>query len=172
SEEARRLLVRLSDFFRYVVRQDRHIVEFGQEYFFVRTYLSLEQARYGERLRIRYDIEPQVLAAHVPVLTIQPLVENAVKHGLADKLDGGTVTLKARVDPLTRTTHIRISDDGVGMPPEVLERLSAGDGTADGGVGLRNISQRMEALYGERYRLDIRSKYGDGTTVEVWIPMG
>ncbi|WP_199432983.1 sensor histidine kinase [Qaidamihabitans albus] len=171
-EEARRLLLRLSDFFRYAVRQDRHLVEFGQEYFFVRTYLSLEQARYGERLRVRYDVEPQVLTAHVPVLTIQPLVENAVKHGLADKLDGGTVTLKARVDPLTRTTSIRVSDDGVGMDPDVLERLTSGAGAANGGVGLRNISERLETLYGERYRLDIQSHYGDGTIIDLRIPLG
>ncbi|PXY19728.1 histidine kinase [Prauserella muralis] len=171
-EEARQLLLRLSDFFRYAVRQDRHLVEFGQEYFFVRTYLSLEQARYGERLQIRYDVDPQVLTAHVPVLTIQPLVENAVKHGLADKLDGGTVTLKARVDPLTRTTAIRVSDDGVGMRPEVLEQLTGEHGTPNGGIGLRNISERLEALYGERYRLDIQSHYGDGTIVDLRIPLG
>ncbi|EHR50803.1 putative regulator of cell autolysis [Saccharomonospora marina XMU15] len=171
-EEARRLLLRLSDFFRYAVRQEGHLVEFGQEYFFVRTYLSLEQARYGERLRVRYDVDPQVLTAHVPVLTIQPLVENAVKHGLASKVDGGTVTLKARVDPLTRTTSIRVCDDGVGMSPELLERLTTGEGDAEGGVGLRNISQRLEALFGERYRLDIQSDYGDGTIVDLRIPLG
>ncbi|PRX50427.1 two-component system LytT family sensor kinase [Prauserella shujinwangii] len=171
-EEARRLLLRLSDFFRYAVRQDGHLVEFGQEYFFVRTYLSLEQARYGDRLRVRYDVDPQVLTAHVPVLTIQPLVENAVKHGLSDKVDGGTVTLKARVDPLTRTTSIRVTDDGIGMSAELLEQLTSGDGAADGGVGLRNISQRLQALYGERYRLDIQSDYGNGTVVDLRIPLG
>lgn len=171
-EEARRLLLRLSDFFRYAVRQDRHLVEFGQEYFFVRTYLSLEKARYGDRLRIRYDVDPQVLTAQVPVLTIQPLVENAVKHGLADKVDGGTVRLKARVDPLTRTTSIRVTDDGVGIGRDMLERLTSGDGAANGGVGLSNISQRLEALYGERYRLDIQSRAGGGTVVELQIPLG
>ncbi|MQA61248.1 MAG: sensor histidine kinase [Actinophytocola sp.] len=171
-EEARRLLLRLSDFFRYAVRQDRHLVEFGQEYFFVRTYLSLEQARYGDRLRVRYDVDPQVLTAHVPVLTIQPLVENAVKHGLADKVDGGTVRLKARVDPLTRTTSIRVSDDGVGIAPAVLERLASGETTENGGVGLSNISQRLEALYGERYRLDIHAPDGGGTVVDLHIPVG
>nr|BFF18267.1 hypothetical protein GCM10025730_17880 [Promicromonospora thailandica] len=98
-DEARQLLLRLSDFFRYAVRQEGQLAEFAQEYFFVRTYLSLEQARFGDRLRVRYDVDPQVLTAHVPVLTIQPLVENAVKHGLAAKVEGGTVTLRARVDP-------------------------------------------------------------------------
>lgn len=170
-EEARQLLLRLSDFFRYAVRQDGHFAEFGQEYFFVRTYLALEQARYGDRLRVRYDIDPQVLTAHVPVLTIQPLVENAVKHGLADKLDGGTVTLKARVDPLTRTTSIQVADDGIGIPSEVLARITNGAPDASGGVGLRNISERLATLFGERYGLDVRSVAGSGTVVDLRIPL-
>ncbi|MFC7405842.1 histidine kinase [Georgenia alba] len=187
-EEARQLLLRLSDFFRYAVRQDGHFAEFAQEYFFVRTYLSLEQARFGDRLRVRYDIDPQVLTTRVPVLTIQPLVENAVKHGIADKVEGGTIRLRARVDPLTRTTSIRVSDDGVGMRPEVLARLSDGerggpppesDATADGepgrarggGVGLRNISERLDSLFGERYELSITPAPGGGTVVDLRIPL-
>jgi LytS/YehU family sensor histidine kinase len=178
-DESRQLLLRLSDFFRYAVRQEGHFAEFAQEYFFVRTYLSLEQARYGDRLRVRYDIDPQVLTSRVPVLTIQPLVENAVKHGIADAVSGGTVRLRARVDPLTRTTWIRVSDDGVGMPPDVLERLRAGGRAAPpagakpghGGVGLPNISQRLEALFGERYRLDVESTPGQGTVVDLRIPL-
>lgn len=172
SAEARQLLLRLSDFFRYAIRQDGHFAEFAQEYFFVRTYLALEQARYGDHLGVRYDIEPQVLTARVPVLTIQPLVENAVKHGLANKITGGTVTLKARVDPLTRTTFIRVSDDGVGIAADVVERISSGDGMTDGGVGLRNISERLETLFGQRYSLDIQSNEGDGTVVALRIPLG
>ncbi|WP_246360785.1 sensor histidine kinase [Haloechinothrix aidingensis] len=171
-EEARQLLLRLSDFFRYAVRQDGHFAEFGQEYFFVRTYLSLEQARYGDRLRVRYDVDPQVLTTNVPVLTIQPLVENAVKHGLANKVDGGTVTLKARVDPLTRTTTIQVSDDGVGIEDDELEKIVSGDVTAEGGIGLRNISERLDTLFGERYRFDVRSTAGQGTVVDLRIPLG
>lgn len=171
SEEARQLLLRLSDFFRYAVRQDGHFAEFGQEYFFVRTYIALEQARYGDRVRVKYDIDPQVLTAHVPVLTIQPLVENAVKHGLADKLEGGTITLKARVDPLTRTTAIQVADDGVGIPPAVLDKIMLGELDASGGVGLRNISQRLETLFGERYRFDVQSTEGTGTVIDLHIPL-
>ncbi|GAA1772403.1 histidine kinase [Streptomonospora arabica] len=172
TEETRQLLVRLSDFFRYVVRQEGHFAEFGQEYFFVRTYVSLEQARYGDRVRVRYDIDPQVLTAHVPVLIIQPLVENAIKHGLAGKVEGGTVTLKARVDPLTRTTSIRVADDGVGIPSELLERISDGERREGGGQGLSNIAGRLASLYGERYRLDIQSTEDGGTVVDLQIPLG
>jgi two-component system LytT family sensor kinase len=171
AEEARTLLLRLSDFFRYAVRQDGQFAEFAQEYFFARTYVSLEQARYGERLRVRYDIDPQVLTAHVPVLIIQPLVENAIKHGLASKVKGGTVNLKARVDPLTRTTSIQVADDGVGIPTEVLTRITTGEFGTHGGVGLRNISQRLETLFGERYTLNVQSTVGTGTVVDLRIPL-
>ncbi|WP_324652487.1 histidine kinase [Georgenia sp. H159] len=184
-EEARELVLRLSDFFRYAVRQEGHFAEFAQEYFFVRTYLSLEQARFGERLDIRYDIDPQVLTSRVPVLTIQPLVENAVKHGIAGKKEGGTVRLRARVDPLTRTVLIRVSDDGVGMDPVTLAALAdqhsphppaAEDLPVTGarehaGVGLRNITERLHALFGDRYDLQISTPRSGGTVVDLSVPL-
>lgn len=191
-EEARELLLRLSEFFRYTVRQEGHFAEFAQEYFFVRTYLSLEQARFGERLDIRYDIDPQVLTSRVPVLMIQPLVENAVKHGIAGKKEGGTVRLRARLDPLTRMVSMRVSDDGVGMDAEVLERLmgeraaeklpdagsegdavltGAGEDGAHAGVGLKNITERLDALFGDRYDLSITTPRSGGTVVDLSIPL-
>nr|WP_246328159.1 histidine kinase [Garicola koreensis] len=181
-EEARELLLRLSEFFRYAVRQEGHFAEFAQEYFFVRTYISLEQARFDDRLQVRYDIDPQVLTSRVPVLTIQPLVENAVKHGIAAKPDGGTVRLKARVDPLTRTTTIRVSDDGVGIDPQVLSQLFSSNGGTGGegpvgagvehaGVGLRNISERLDSLFGDRYDLSISTPKSGGTVVELTVPL-
>ncbi|MGC0144777.1 histidine kinase [Pseudactinotalea sp. Z1732] len=186
-EEARELVLRLSEFFRYAVRQEGHFAEFAQEYFFVRTYLSLEQARFGERLDVRYDIDPQVLTSRVPVLTIQPLVENAVKHGIAGKKEGGTVRLRARVDPLTRTVSIRVSDNGEGIDAAVLATLTeqhnqraedlaspADRDTLPGahaGVGLRNISERLHALFGDRYDLQISTPRSGGTVVDLTVPM-
>ena len=123
---------------------------------------------------MRYDIDPQVLTSRVPVLTIQPLVENAVKHGIAAKPDGGTVRLKARVDPLTRTTTIRVSDDGVGIDPQTLAQLTSSNGATAGaetprsvaehaGVGLANISERLDSLFGDRYDLSISTPKAGGT---------
>jgi two-component system LytT family sensor kinase len=169
-EEARRLLVRLSDFFRYSIRQDGHFADFAQEYFFVRTYLALEQARYGESLNVRFDVDPQVLSVQVPVLTIQPLIENAVKHGLSEKVGGGTVSLKARVDPLTRTTLIQVRDDGVGMEDTLLDRVLSGNAPS-GGIGLRNINQRLESLFGERYSMHVESGRNKGTAVDLRLPL-
>ena len=174
-DAARELLLRLADFFRYAIRQDGQFAEFAQEYFFVRTYLALEQARFGERLRIRYDIDPQVLGVRVPVLVIQPLVENAVKHGLADKVGGGTVTLRARVDPLARCVNIQVRDDGVGIQSEQLGDTVNGDSVngshANGGIGLSNISERLATLFDDRYRMEVDSRPGRGTTVNLNIPI-
>jgi len=171
-EEARHLLLRLADFFRYAVQQEGQFAEFAHEYFFVRTYLSLEQARYEDRLKVHLDVDPQVLPALVPVLTIQPLVENAVKHGVAPLPNGGTVSLKARVDPLAGAIRISVRDDGGGMSTERLEQVVNGSiKERDSGVGLRNIHERLEHLYGERYRIDIRSSPGKGTRVELELPL-
>lgn len=172
AEATRQLLQRLAEFFRYAIRQDGHFADFANEYYFVRTYVALEQARYDDRLKVHYDVDPQVLAAQVPVLTIQPLVENAVKHGLARKAGGGTITLKARADPLAGATRIVVRDDGVGMAPEVLSGVLDGTYKADsGGVGLANISGRLQSLFGERYHLDIRSSPGKGTRIDLELPL-
>ncbi len=172
-DETRQLLQRLADFFRYSIQQEGQFAEFGHEYFFVRTYLSLEKARYEERLNLHYDVDPQVLRARVPVLTIQPLVENAVKHGLAPKSTGGTVALKARVDPLGGSIKIQVRDDGMGMEADVLRQVVAGrpPTSSSGGVALRNIHERLEGLYGPRYRFDVRSSPGKGTRVELDLPL-
>lgn len=171
-EVARQLLQRLADFFRYAMQQDGQFAEFAHEYFFVRTYLSLEEARFADRLSVHYDVDPQVLSTQVPALTIQPLVENAVKHGIGEKPQGGTVTLKARLDPLAGTVKISVRDDGVGMDSVVLDQVATGQYRSEvGGVALRNIVERLEALYGDRYRLDFRSSPGKGTRIDLDLPL-
>lgn len=171
-EEARQLLVRLADFFRYAVRQHGQTAEFAQEYAFVRTYLTLEQARFGERLQLDLDVDPQVLGVEVPVLVIQPLVENAVKHGVAAKVGRGKVSLRARVDPLARLVDVTVRDDGVGMDPEALDRTLRGEVAGeDHGVGLANIVERLDLLYGDRHEVTVRSRPDEGTTVRLRLPM-
>lgn len=171
-DETRQLLQRLADFFRYAVQQESQFAEFAHEYFFVRTYLSLEKARFEDRLNLHYDVDPQVLPAKVPVLMIQPLVENAVKHGLAPKAGGGTVSLKARVDPLASSMKIQVRDDGLGMEPDLLKEVVSGTfRSQSGGIALHNIHDRLEELYGSRYRFDIRSSPNSGTRVELDLPL-
>ncbi|CAN5543202.1 histidine kinase [soil metagenome] len=170
SEEARRLLVRLSDFLRYAMKYSGHAAPFGEEYFFVRTYLFLEKARFGDRLKVRYDVDPQCLSLPVPVLTIQPLVENAVKHGIAQQADGGLVELRARLEPIGGVLRIKVIDNGLGIAPERLSSLM----TMNGGEisALANIYERLTRLYGGRASFDISSTPGKGTSVSLGLPVG
>ncbi|MEX1177669.1 MAG: histidine kinase [Nitriliruptor sp.] len=171
-EEARQLLVRLADFFRYAVRQHGQFAEFAQEYAFVRTYVTLEQARFGDELQVDLDVDPQVLGVSVPVLVIQPLLENAIKHGVGGKVGRGRVTLRARVDPLARVVEVVVRDDGVGMDAARLDSVVRGAPSGDGqGVGLANISERLRLLYGDRHEVDVRSAPGEGTSVRLRLPM-
>jgi two-component system LytT family sensor kinase len=169
-EEARRLLVRLSDFLRYAIKHTGHLAPLGEEYFFVRTYLFLERARFGDRLKVRYDVDPQCLSLPVPVLTIQPLVENAVKHGIASQPEGGLVELKARLEPIGGVLRIRVTDNGVGIEnSRLVSLLSVGNGDYS---ALANIYERLVRLYGGRASLDVTSSKGKGTTVSLSLPIG
>jgi LytS/YehU family sensor histidine kinase len=174
-EEARQLLVRLADFFRYAIRQRGQFAGFSQEYAFVRTYVTLEQARFGDALNVEYDIDPAVLGVDVPVLVIQPLVENAIKHGASGKVGRTTVRLRARVDPLARMVDVTVRDNGVGMDEATLAAVTAATprsrADGDGGVGLSNIRERLALLFGDGHELEVRSVAGEGTTVHLRLPM-
>ena len=169
-EETRKLLVRLSDFLRYAMKHTGHFAPFSEEYFFVRTYLYLEKARFGDRLKIRYDVDPQCMSLPVPVLTIQPLIENAVKHGVGSKPEGGLVELRARLEPIGGVVRIRVSDNGVGMEPERLDSLL--EVGKDEVGALSNINERLVGLYRGRASLDISSSLGQGTSVSLSLPVG
>jgi LytS/YehU family sensor histidine kinase len=171
-EEARQLLVRLADFFRYAIRQRGQFAGFSQEYAFVRTYVTLEQARFGDALNVEYDIDPAVLGVDVPVLVIQPLVENAIKHGASGKVGRTTVRLRARVDPLARMVDVTVRDNGVGMDGATLAAVTAGErADGHGGIGLSNIRERLALLFGPSHEFDVRSVAGEGTTVHLRLPM-
>jgi len=171
-EEARRLLIRLADFFRYMytVQTDVQLVPFSAELAFVRTYLHLERARFGDRLHVVYDIDPQILSFPVPALTIQPLVENAVKHGIIPKLGPGTVVLRARTDLLAMRAYIEVRDNGVGAAPGTVRDALVGKSPAHG-IGLANIRERLEYLYGPRASMVIDSRPGVGTRVRLSLPV-
>ncbi|MGG1516109.1 response regulator [Paenibacillus oryzisoli] len=128
----------------------------------VRSYLAIESARFEDRLRVEYDIESKEWIG-VPPLSIQPLVENAVRHGIMRKPQGGTIRI--RVMDGEGVWQVAVEDDGVGIPPDRLAEISA-----TGGVGLANISRRLRLMYGEQ--LQIESWPGEGTRVSFIIPKG
>ncbi len=171
-EDARQLLVRLADFFRSAIRQRGQFAGFSHEYAFVRTYVTLEQARFGDRLNVEYDIDPAVLGVEVPVLVIQPLVENAIKHGASRRVGRTTVRLRARLDAPARMLDVTVRDDGVGMDLPTLAAVATGDAQpAASSVGLTNIRQRLALLFGPHHEFDVRSSEDEGTTVRLRLPM-
>jgi len=133
---------------------------------FVDTYFNIEQARYGSKIKLMKDIEIP-LDYQIPVLILQPLVENAVRHGISKKQEGGTVNI--RVMKLGDSLTIEIEDDGVGIDDEKLAQLLKDERTNQG-VGLLNIHNRLLRLYGRG--LEISSEAGYGTCIRLMIPKG
>lgn len=168
-ETARRLLIRLSSFFRYALKRGGHFNTLKEEIEYLNTYLILEKARFGEKLQITKEIDETVLPCQVPVLTIQPLVENAIKHGILPRSGQGTVKITAY--PADGEVMVAVHDNGVGIQPERLpEILKPGIGSGNG-VGLSNVHERLKSLFGEDHGLKIVSVPNVGTSVYLRVPL-
>ncbi|HEY1754225.1 MAG TPA: histidine kinase [Bryobacteraceae bacterium] len=154
---ARETVLNLADIFRYFLETRKSFLPLEQELHIVKAYLEIERLRLGEKLRTEIEVTAEALATPIPVLSIQPLVENAVKHGIAPLPHGGLVRIEAR-QRATGILEIRVSDTGSGF---------AAPGT--GGIGLGNVARRLELCYGPGTGLDIESGSG-GTTVSFAIP--
>lgn len=166
-DRARELLLEFADFTRYSFRASGAFVPLADELTNIERYLTLEQARFGERLQVALDIDPDVLGTRVPYLAIQPLVENAVRHGLEPKVGVGHVTLTAR--SVGTTTEISVEDDGVGGDPERVRAILAGEHESDN-VGLGNVDARLRQVYGDRYGLVVETAPDAGTKVTFHVP--
>ncbi len=160
----RDLVARLAGLVRYTLtaaRRDRVLLR--EELDFVRDYLALEQERMGVRLEVEIDADPDALDVPIPPMLIQPLVENAVRHGLAPTLEGGTVRIEAR--RIDGAVHVMVRDDGAGPsqpPADLLRPRGCGlEGAEAGGVGLSNTDARLRALFGDGLVLDVPGS-GDG----------
>ncbi|WP_395725393.1 sensor histidine kinase [Nakamurella sp.] len=168
-DRARELLLEFADFTRYSFRQAGEFTTLADELGNIEKYLTLERARFGDRLRIRWRIAPEVLGVVVPFLSIQPLVENAVRHGLAGRPGGGTVSVTA--EDIGPDCVISVEDDGQGMDPERVGRHDepGADHDADH-VGLGNVDDRLRAAFGEDYGLVVETAPDAGTKVIVRLP--
>ncbi|MHB1127399.1 MAG: histidine kinase [Bacillota bacterium] len=166
---ARRLLIHLADFFRQTLKRHGRFVSVREELECVHTYLVLEKARFGKKLHIIQDVDPDLLEHQIPVLSLQPLVENAVKHGLTPKVESGAIKISIHRE----ISHLvlSITDDGVGIPSDKVPLvLQPGYGSGNG-VGLSNVHERLKGIYGEEYGLHINSKEGKGTIMLMRIPV-
>jgi len=164
-EEARDLLTDFAEFTRYLFRDGRSYVTLGEEIEHVERYLRLEQARFRDGLHVMVDVPAETLGTVVPAMSVQPLVENAVRHGVERRAGRGRVAISARI--VGGDVELRVSDDGVGIEPQRLEAVLAGAG---GGIGVSNVDSRLRATFGERYALRIESDLGEGTTAVMTVP--
>jgi sensor histidine kinase YesM len=162
-ETAERALERFGDMLRYVLdvkRSAREDVTLADEMQFVHNYLSLEQLRLGDRLEVEERIDPETLDCVLPSLTLQPLVENAIKYGIAPIARGGTLHLIAFFDDESLVLEVR--DDGPGAPANILDNAS--------GVGLRAVRQRLETRYMKHASFGVTTAPGEGFAVRVQLP--
>jgi len=166
-ERARELVLDFADFTRYSFRRQGEFTTLAEELGSIHSYLTLERARFGDRLQVRLRVSPETLSTVIPFLSVQPLVENAVRHGLEPGERGGMVTI-ASLDDGTHT-EITVEDDGVGMAPEAAAALLAGEATATH-VGLRNVDARLRQLYGTGGGLVLETNLGSGTLVRMRVP--
>ncbi len=163
-ERALDTLLRLTALLRGVLRSEGEFTTLGRELDLIESYLDIERARFEQRLSVLIDVPPELRRLRIPPLVLQPLVENAVKHGIAPAREGGAVRISARLDDDTRTILLTVSDTGRGATKTQLRR-----GRTEG-VGLANIERRLAAQFGPGASLSIVSTPSVGTTVEVRLP--
>ncbi|BCS87378.1 LytS/YhcK type 5TM receptor domain-containing protein [Pseudodesulfovibrio sediminis] len=176
AEKARELLLDLSLYMRKNLDSSRGFIPLSDELDQVRSYLAIEQARFGDRIDVHWDIDETCAGWPIPPLIIQPLVENSVKHGILGRSHGGSVTITAsrKDDKL----HICVTDNGSGMNTaqihSLLEKIALtghpGLDSCREGIGIRNCASRLEQIYGPDCQLDILSHPGEGTQVSFSIP--
>lgn len=162
-ERARSMVVQLARIMRRRLRSQDHFAPLRDELEFIDDYLAIEMERFGDKLRVVREIEPSSADVPVPNMLLQPLVENSIKHGIAGKIDGGTITLRTR--EIAGRLAIEVEDDGVGISE--VESSSP----ADGGIGLNNIRERLQVLYNHDYTMTVESRSGEGTKVLIEVPV-
>ena len=169
-ELAREMVVKLANILRVLLKDREAFVPFSEEMAFTDDYLAIEVVRFGEKLRVVKEISAESLSVVVPSMLLQPLIENSIKHGLEPRIGGGTVTLRSRV--VGESLVVEVEDDGVGMAPE-RDVASAVGGLkrAGSGIGMRNVRERMEVLYGSAASVEINSRPGRGTKITLTMPV-
>jgi two-component system LytT family sensor kinase len=162
-EQARQVVYKLSNILRRLLRQQENLTPLREELTFIDDYLAIEMVRFGEKLRVVKDIDPATLDMLVPSMLLQPIVENSIRHGLASKVDGGTVRIRSRLITAGKF-QILVEDDGVGIPESKLATLF------EQGIGVSNVNERLKVLFGDDYKMWIDSRLGEGTSTGIELP--
>jgi len=161
-DSARSMIYKLSNILRRLLRKTDNFSPLREEISFIDDYLAIEMTRFGDKLHFLKEVQENTLDRLVPSMILQPIIENSIKHGLASKVEGGMVRLRAWLED-TRL-HILIEDDGVGIREEKLGDLF------EQGIGVSNVNERLRVLFGPGYRMLIESKPGQGTRTLIEIP--
>lgn len=164
---ARELVVEFADFTRYSFRRHGDFTTLAEELRCIDRYLLLERARFGDRVQVSLRIAPEVLSTVIPFLSLQPLVENAVRHGLEAKEGPGHISITA--NDSGAFAEVTIEDDGVGIDPDQLRSVLAGHSDGEH-VGLRNVDARLRQVYGDDNGLVIETAPGEGTLITMRVP--
>ncbi|MBL8227171.1 MAG: histidine kinase [Bryobacterales bacterium] len=161
-DQARTMIQKLASIMRRLLRKQENVTPLREELAFIDDYLAIEMVRFGEKLRVEKKIDPATLDMTVPSMLLQPLVENSIKHGLSSKIEGGHIRIEsAKADGMLL---IAVEDDGVGIAEERLATLF------EQGIGVSNVNERLQVLYGNQFRFSVLSKQGEGTRTEIEIP--
>jgi two-component system LytT family sensor kinase len=164
---ARDVIFKLATILRRLLNSSEAFAPLREEFEFIDNYLDIEVVRFGrDKLRVVKDLDPASLDVVVPSMLLQPLVENSIKHGLGPKVEGGSIFLRSRVTD--SRLIIEVEDDGVGMGGTQLEESSSWSGM---GIGMANISERLQVLYGDTARMTIDSHEGKGTLIRIRLPL-
>jgi two-component system LytT family sensor kinase len=160
--QARQVVYKLSKILRRLLRQPENLTPLREELSFIDDYLAIEMVRFGDKLRFEREIDPATSDLLVPSMLLQPLVENSIRHGLANKVDGGTIRVRSRLSE--GRLQILVEDDGVGIPEAKLAHLF------EQGIGVSNVNERLKVLFGDDYKMWIDSRLGEGTSTGIEIP--
>jgi len=167
-DTARDIIIKLATILRRLLNSSDAFVPLSEELEFIDNYLDIEVVRFGrDKLQVVKELEAASLDVMVPSMLLQPLVENSIKHGLAPKIEGGSIFLRSRLSD--SKLIIEVEDDGVGMgAANLLERPTGLGGT---GIGMANVAERLKVLYGDTARMTIDSREGKGTLIRLRLPV-
>ena len=170
NEQAVEMVTSLSNFFRSSLSKGRDIITLGEEEIHVRSYLEIQQARYRDILRYEIRVQPELRCCVLPKLTLQPLVENALYHGIKLRRGMGCILVDAAQEG--ESVRILVRDDGAGMTPERLRQLRQSlDSEEQVGFGVRTVYRRLRLMYAEHCSMELESEPGAGTTVTLRFPI-
>lgn len=167
NEDAKRTAKALADFYRVALSSGKEIITIGEEMKCLEDYLKIQKIRYGEDFDYKFEIPEEMTKVFIPKMTIQPLAENAIYHGLREKQSGGILIIRGTVH--NKFAEISVEDNGVGMEKETCENALLEGGAKS--FGLKNVDRRIRLYYGKEYGLHIESKKNVGTTVYIRIPV-